>query len=121
MNEKLQALFEVAKTSKKVGRARIVAGVVYKDRFVAIASNSYKSHPKQKALSKSEDKICLHAEVDAILKARKLLGEKKLREATILVARARFDGNKMVHGLAKPCAICQELINEYEMKVIYTC
>ena len=74
-----------------------------------------KTHPLQArhAVSKHlHHKIFLHAEISALVKARK-------KVHTIIVARTMQDENKF--GLSKPCPICiQAMIEAGVQKVFYT-
>jgi len=84
---------------------------------ISTGFNSYqKTHPLQKYFSEkagdSEYKTCLHAEIQAILRAR----GKEID--TLHVARIEKDGTM---GMAKPCKVCQEAIKAFGIrKVTYT-
>ena len=55
------------------GRFRLAAGIVHKKSLIATGVNSYKSHPLMLQFGKNSDSIFLHAEVDAIKNALRLL------------------------------------------------
>lgn len=86
----------------------IVTAICYdkRGRILSIGRNSYvKTHPLQAHLAKQcnqERKIFLHAEVDAIIKAKNWELIYKMT-----VVRLNKAGQKVN---AKPCAICQEAI-----------
>ena len=87
-------------------------------RLISTANNSYvKTHPLQAHLAKQvglTDKIFLHAEVRAILRAGR-----RIKDAySIEVSRYDSQGRA---GFAKPCSICMELIRQTPIqKIIYT-
>jgi deoxycytidylate deaminase len=99
---------------RRITRARILNK---RGRVISEGINSFiKTHPYQARLAKIAglpDKLFLHAEIDAILKC------KRLDEAhTIEVSRFGCDGNPLN---AKPCPICDLAIKEFGIKeVIFT-
>lgn len=100
-------------------RRQEVTAIIYDKhgRILSIGKNSYfKTHPYQKLLAEKcnkPDKIFIHAEVDAILKCRRLDKAHK-----IFISRFSVAG-KPVN--AKPCEICAEAIRLAGIKnVTYT-
>jgi deoxycytidylate deaminase len=83
-------------------------------RILAQESNSYtKTHPYQAKLAAragKPNKVYLHAEIKAIIKAQKF-GE----PYKILIERYNSEGEPV---LAKPCEICQLAIKEAGIKRI---
>lgn len=86
-------------------RHRICAITTYKGRITAVGLNSYvKTHPEQKRLAVRvghAEREFLHAEISALLKAKKA--------DAIHVFRLGKDGT---WRNAKPCAICELAIKE---------
>ena len=84
--------------------------------IISRANNSYvKTHPMQARLAENvglEQKIYLHAEVLAILRAGNRIEKAKSMEIY------RFDTNGKPK-LAKPCPICMELISTTPIKRIF--
>ena len=82
-------------------------------QLLSVGFNSYtKTHPLQKwfaGLAGMDNKQYLHAEVDAILRAK---GKPIYR-----IVVERFNG-KRFPMLAKPCPICQEAIRAYGIKIV---
>lgn len=82
-------------------------------RIISIGTNSYsKTHPIQAYFAKKtkEDyKIYLHAEIDAILKAK----GKNIHKIHVI----RFDKNGN-QALAAPCKTCMEAIKAFGVKEI---
>lgn len=86
-------------------------------RLLAEGGNDYrKTHPKQARMAEKkgrEHKQYLHAECNAILS---LVRQKKEREAYLIyVVRVNKEGKER---LAKPCVVCQALIEEIGIKNI---
>jgi len=98
---------------------KITATVLDKrGKVLAVASNSYqKTHPYQFKLAKKvgfPDKIYLHAEISAIIKAQKVGVPYK-----IIIERYKANGEP---ANAKPCRVCEEAIKEAGIKFVeYTC
>lgn len=88
-------------------RVRIVAAVVHKGKIVAIGKNQNKTHPAAAFYSKHKEAIYLHAEVDAINKAKKKLGS--LSNTQLYVMRMKHDG---LLGNSLPCQGCSRCISD---------
>lgn len=112
----LQKLKEVAEDSEPVSKVRLAAAIVYKNKIVSIGRNQYKTHPIMLRFCKNPEAIFLHAEVDAINKATKILNKNELAKATLVVLRIKKDGS---YGMAKPCEGCQDCINHYNIKKVF--
>ncbi len=96
-----------------------ISAVITKgNRIISFGVNNRKTHPKTlEIISRNSEyfSVCTHAELRAILNAPEHL----IKGATIYVARRSRNHNGF--ALARPCAQCQKLIKEYELKkVIYT-
>ena len=83
-------------------------------RVISSGQNDYKkSHPLMKSLSvqlgEHPDKIYLHAEVQALLKA----GDRNVH--SVLVQRFNAKGEP---ALAKPCKVCSKALKMYGVKVV---
>lgn len=117
-----QKLFELAKEVIPVKNARIVAAITHKGKIIALGCNSYKTHPRAVELQGSDNKPCLHAEMNAIFQAEKLMDS--LKDCELYVIRAkkiRFNLGypEWVYGISKPCIGCEKLIKSLGIKVIY--
>lgn len=96
-------------------------GAVVAEKAVVIASsaNEIKSHPLQKRLNIYRfpaDDTCkhfLHAEISALLKARRL--RKNLQNAILFVVRRDGQGR---FATAKPCPACSKVISMLGIKTI---
>lgn len=67
--------------------------------------NTYKTHPLMYRFSKDHTKICLHAEIDALVRLSARYGLTDLQDFgfDVYVARVLKDGTT---ALAKPCGTC---------------
>ena len=102
----------------------LAAAVVYRGKVIARGNNQKKSHPIQQQFAKKPEAIFLHAEVDALYKASKMLTAKQLAKSTLYIARKKHPRphtSEVVWGLSKPCKGCQKAIEHYNIKeVVYT-
>jgi deoxycytidylate deaminase len=93
-----------------------ITAILYdkKGKILSIGKNSYiKTHPLQakSAQAVGEDyKIFLHAEIDALVKAKNWDKAHKL-----VITRFTKDG---VPVMAKPCKVCQHAINLAGIKLV---
>ena len=106
-------LLREATKNKPVFRARVVAAVVYRGKIIAIGKNQNKTHPEAAKYCKHEDAIFLHAEVDAINRAKKKMP--CLSKTQIFVLRIRQDGTV---GNSLPCLGCASCIEEHKVSQI---
>jgi len=115
MNENiLNTLIKLAKeTPPSVRNFRICAAVVFKHReAVSLGFPRKKSHPVQKEFGRNEFSVYLHAEVDAIIRARKLV--KIGNEHSLYVVRVKHpsaQSEEFIVGNAKPCTGCTRFIH----------
>lgn len=102
----LKAALQAARRSEFYSH-RVGAAVFIGSRLISMGHNKHKSHPKNRCWSQ-------HAEFDSLIH---LVGE-NLSRAILFVARlTRTD--KV--SCAKPCEICQEFINQFNIRrVFYT-
>ena len=108
----LQLAFDLACKRPPVFRARIAAILTDKrGRIVAVGFNSTKTNPLAKRLNPLSG--YLHAEMDAILRARRE-GFTGWTRASLYVARARIrrDTGVFERGTALPCPGCARLIRD---------
>ena len=130
-NKLIFELFDLATITYPVANARIVACVTNKRGIpIAFGTNQRKSNPIANRLlvdsGKPAGAMYLHAEMDAILKALRRLGNDDRFEEkgiTLFVARAKrtHPGSNFVSGLALPCKACTSLILRTNIsKVVFT-
>lgn len=123
-----EKVIKFAKTVDNDYTYKIAAAIVYKNRIIKLSNNEIKSHTFQKNYSKNEHAIYFHAETSVIHKARKILGDEKLKKSTLIVARVSQIRSKSQQKLighniaeAKPCSGCATCISDFGIKkVIYT-
>lgn len=117
----LQLLFNICVKRPPVFRARMAAAVVDKrGRIVSIGLNLKKTNPLAKRYNPLSG--YLHAEMDAILRARRE-GFTDWTRASLYVARAKQEAKGGIYhiGNAMPCPGCAGLIRDFKIgKVIHT-
>jgi deoxycytidylate deaminase len=112
----------IAEDIEPVSNARLAAAIVHKNKIVSVGFNQYKTHPFAVEYAKNSEANTLHAETDAILKAKRKLTEKELRKSTLIVVRMKKDHvHRSIFGIAKPCCGCSKCIVDHGIgTVIYT-
>lgn len=120
----IDLLSKIASNQPYAGNARIAAAVVYKNTVIAVGSNKIKTHPFQAKFGKNGNSIHLHAEIDAIKNALRILSEKELSRATLYICRVKYfdeKKKKQIFGLSKPCDGCKRAIATFNIKkVVYS-
>jgi len=106
----------VAQTSQH-SKAHIGAVIVSGKDILSVGVNGGKSHPLQKQYNKfrfddERASHLLHAELDAIIKARPFLKG----DATIYVYRQLRNGEI---GMSRPCAGCMKALNDHNISRIF--
>lgn len=115
-NDKVYSLLiEAAQTAEPIQRNRHSAAIVYKKRILTIGKNSRRSHPMQKLFG-GEDRICVHAEVDAIIRCINLFGTETLKRSSIYCLRLT-KADKV--AISKPCASCRKAIDAFSIKKVF--
>lgn len=115
-------LEKVAIALEPVSRQRLAACLVYKNEIISIGTNKYKTHPIAKQFSKNDCAIYLHAEIDCIKNALRVVDVDFLSKCTMYVLRVKHpdhDAKKFVRGLAKPCSGCEMGIETFGIKKVY--
>jgi deoxycytidylate deaminase len=115
-------LAKVAEQSEPFANARVAAGLVYKNEFLAIGTNKNKSHPFQKKYSTNEDAIFLHAENCVIAQATRKYSGDIISKAALYVCRVKWTSDKRVafeQGLAMPCKGCQRCIAAFDIRSVF--
>lgn len=119
-NKKLEritsVLIDACSVQERVANMRLAACVVYKGDIVSLGWNQKKSHPFQMQFAKNDMAIYLHAEIDCIKNALKILSLEELRRSTMFVLRAKAD---LSPGLAKPCEGCTRCIANFNIRECY--
>ena len=118
----ISLLCTIAEDVIPVGHAKIAAAIVYKKEIISIGVCSYQTHPLQKHYARNSESIYLHAEIDAIIKAKR--HNIPLSKCDLYVARVKRPSpfsTMFITGLARPCEGCWKAIQEYNIRnVIYT-
>lgn len=103
-------------------RFKLAAGIVYRNHVIATGINSYKTHPMMLQFGKNSEALFIHAEIDAIKNALRLITPDQLSKCDMYVVRVKRPDNNLrswCHGLAKPCVGCQRAIISFGLKNIY--
>lgn len=123
MDRITQLLTQLAINSGGFGqRVPMAAGIVYKRQLIATGVNQPKTHPLMLTEGYREDQRFRHAEVDAIRNALRLITAEQLKRCELHIVRVKrpYIGSKTwVHGLAKPCAGCANVIENYGIKQVF--
>ncbi|SVE26487.1 uncharacterized protein METZ01_LOCUS479341 [marine metagenome] len=104
------------------GRFKLACAIVYRKTIITIGTNSYKTHPIMSEYGVNEDSIYLHAEIDAINKALKLISKKQLAQCDLYILRVKREQgveSAWIRGLAKPCSGCMKAIKQYKIRKVY--
>jgi len=89
---------------------KVGAVIVKNGRPISTGFNSYKTHP---LMNKKNPLKTTHAEVSAIIRARK---RENIAGATIYVFREHRNGTP---ALARPCEYCWAILKEHGIKDVY--
>ena len=102
-------------------RYKMAAGIVYRRHLVATGVNSYKTHPLMASPGYHSEQIYMHAEVDAIRNALRIISQDQLAKSSIYIARVkqRREGSDYVLGLAKPCQGCARMIASFGIESVW--
>jgi len=103
-------------------RVPMAAGIVYKRHLIATGVNQPKTHPLMLTQGYRNDQRFRHAEVDAIQSALRLVTADQLKRCELHIVRVKrpYTWSKTwVHGLAKPCSGCTNVIEKYGIKKVF--
>lgn len=103
-------------------RVPMAAGIVYKKHLIATGVNQPKTHPLMLTEGYRNDQRFRHAEVDAIRNALRLVTAEQLKRCELHIVRVKrphIASKAWVHGLAKPCEGCANVIENYGIKKVY--
>ena len=118
----IETLRVIAEDLTPVSKAKIAAMIVYRGRIISIGVCQWKSHPFAAKYSKHPEAIWLHAEADAIFKAKRKLSVAEFKKSVLIIVRTKQDTDgSTTFGISKPCSGCEKCILEHDIKtVIYT-
>ena len=102
-------------------RYKMSAGIVYRRDLVATGVNSYKSHPLMTGPGYNSEQIFMHAEVDAVRNALRLMPQSDLAQCSIYVIRVKRlrDLTGWQYGMAKPCRGCARVIASFGIEQLW--
>jgi len=112
----LQRSIDLAKDNYGIrNQFKLAAVMYYKNKVVSVGYNSYKTDPLQKIYSSKNGSVCLHAEIDCIKRALRLIDIDTLKKCTMVVGRVKKDKGELVSALARPCKGCYRAIVAFEL------
>lgn len=103
-------------------RVPMAAGIVYRKHLIATGVNAPKTHPLMMTEGYRDDQRYRHAEVDAIRNALRLITAEQLKRCSLHIVRVKrpyIASKTWVHGLAKPCAGCTNVIENYGIERVF--
>ena len=103
-------------------RFKLAAGIVYRNHLIATGVNSCKTHPLMLQFGKNSEALFIHAEIDAIKNALRLITQDQLAKCDMYVVRVKRPDNDLKnwqHAMARPCSGCQRAIISFGLKNIY--
>jgi deoxycytidylate deaminase len=96
------------------------AGIVYKKSLVATGVNSYKTHPLMQSPGYHSEQIYMHAEVDAIRNALRIISQDQLTKSSIYIVRVKQENSKKYKlAMAKPCSGCERIIRSFGISHVW--
>lgn len=99
---------------------KLAAAITYKKQILTIGLNSTKTHPLQYAYGKNRFATSLHAEIDAIRKALKIMSAEQLSKCDMYILRVKRDEDgDWIRAMAKPCPGCQRAIADHGIRRVY--
>lgn len=102
-------------------RYKMAAGIVYRRHLVSTGVNSYKTHPLMQSPGYRTEQIYMHAEVDAIRNALRLITQDQLSRSAIYVVRVKRtrDCSDYQFGMARPCQGCTRMIASFGLNSVW--
>jgi tRNA(Arg) A34 adenosine deaminase TadA len=113
MDDIFQFLLKSVPRADKVGNSQHCAVVVHKGSILSVGHNKKKSHPLQKFFADKEEKIFIHAELDALTKIK---DKNVLTECDLYVLRVT--GGKNVSN-SEPCVGCKRALKYFKIRNTY--
>ena len=104
------------------GRFKLASAIVYKKYVISTGVNSYKTHPIMNGEGYKDGQVFLHAEMDAIRNALKLIDLNQLAQCDLYVVRVKrpnYKSKEWIYGLAKPCPGCTKAIANFGIKNVF--
>lgn len=117
----INQLFSLARDHEAVANAKIVAALAYKGTIISYGFNQARTSWMARRFRRNPKSHYLHAEVDAVRNALKIVDAFTISKSTLYVARAKHQSRNgpMIYGMAKPCIGCQECIEFFNIKKVF--
>ena len=103
----------LAYATPAVAKAKVAALVAFRNRVITVGHNQAKTHPIAKRFGRNPAACFLHAEVDALYKASRLIDT---TNCELYVARTWKNGSP---AMAKPCSGCMKAIDFFGVSMVY--
>jgi deoxycytidylate deaminase len=105
--------------------AKVGAILIYKNMMISKGWNSSRTHPLALKFGKNSKALCVHAELDVLIKADRQLDKRSMASATLYICRVKridsYNKYQYIWGLSKPCDGCVKAIIAYNVgRVVYT-
>ena len=104
------------------GAAKMSGALVRRNEILSFGLNTKKTHPLMFKYRKNEESIYLHAEIDAIKNALKLMSVNDIRGTDLYVCRVKKSKPRSgvwIWGLAKPCIGCTRALIHFGIRNVY--
>lgn len=121
-NKVLGILTDIAWGGHVVAGSRHAAAIVLKNEIISVGINRDKTHPIQDLYKKNQHAKLMHAEIDAIRQALRLVDEADLMRCDLYIVRVKYADRKrkvQLHGGSKPCCGCMRAINRFRFRNVY--
>lgn len=105
----------------KAAHQKLCALVVKGNKVISVGYNKVGTHPIVEKFKTNNNVDTIHAEIDAVLRAKNKIGD--LTGCTVFIARVKW-ADKPEHpsiGLSKCCDMCHDVLRSLGIKkVVYT-
>lgn len=97
---------------------KLCAVIVKGNKIISVGFNKAGTHPLIEEYRKHKNVCTIHAEVDAVLKARNKIDD--LSGCKIYIARVRWNDTEIAPsiGLSKPCSMCHNILFDFGIKKV---
>jgi tRNA(Arg) A34 adenosine deaminase TadA len=113
-------LTNLAKTNSRVGRCRVVAAIVKRNKIFVIGCNSYEGGALSSRFKKDYLAVYEHAEIAAIKSFLKKYPKRDISKYSLVIVRVKLNKKgEWIWGSSKPCRGCQKAIKYFKMKRVF--
>jgi len=112
-----ELLYEEAIKGTRIRSSKHAACIIKKGELLSVGHNQLKTHPMMLKFSNNQNKVYLHAEIDAILNAIRRYGADILSGSDLYVLRL---GKLNQIAFSKPCETCAKAIEAFGLNSYWT-